>query len=84
MFGISALTCMQIFANSVIFLSLLLCSIGFFIGMGVPIISVYLAEISPIKNRGRNFMILTLSNPLGLLLIIIIGYFTLGDINMGD
>ena len=52
--------------------------------MSVPMISVYLAEISPIKNRGRNFLYLCLCNPFGLTLMVVIAYFVLEDIDAGD
>lgn len=84
MMGVMYMGICQSIAASITQLIVFVSFVGIVIGVSVPIISVYLAEISPIQNRGRYFMYMCNSNPLGLLIIIIVAYFALDDIDSGD
>ena len=83
MAGVICLSICQSISTNIVELTIFIGVLGICVGVSVPFISVYLAEISPVKNRGRYFLILCASNPLGLLIIIVVAYFILTGIDEG-
>lgn len=84
MMGVAAMGACQAVSTNIVYLIVFIGILGICVGASVPFISVYLAEISPIKNRGRYFLILCNSNPLGLLIMVVVSYLILKDIDAGN